>query len=238
MLKTLRPIFGLLVRTQFKPTIVLATSTVLMLTWWYLGSQDFYLAHFAADPDPSGPCTAAAAAYRFISGLLLLGVVPAVIVKFVFAERLADYGVRLGNRRRTIRSFLIFAPAMILLAYLSSGNAALREVYPINRLAGSSPGAFAMHVATYMLFYLGWEFHFRGFLQIGLKDRFGPINALAVQVMASSLLHLGMPGTETFGAIFGGILWGVLAYRTRSLLSGMLQHALLGISVDYFICYL
>jgi membrane protease YdiL (CAAX protease family) len=65
----------------------------------------------------------------------------------------------------------------------------------------------------------------------------GAANAVLIQVMASSLLHLGRPASETFGAIGAGVLWGVLAFRTRSLLSGLLQHALVGIALDWFICY-
>ena len=89
---------------------------------------------------------------------------------------------------------------------------------------------------TYVLFYLGWEFYFRGFMQMGLRESLGDVNALLVQVMASTLLHIGKPGAETFGAIFGGILWGILVYRTRSLLSGLVQHALLGLALDWFLC--
>ena len=126
----------------------------------------------------------------------------------------------------------------MLAAYLASCDPATREVYPINKSAGSSPVIFGLHACTYLLFYVGWEFHFRGFLQFGLCDKLGAANALLVQVMASSLLHIGRSGVEAFAAIGGGILWGVIAYRTRSLLSGLLQHFLLGIALDWFICYL
>ena len=115
---------------------------------------------------------------------------------------------------------------------------AIRDEYPINRHAGISPWMFGYHGCTYAIFYLGWEFHFRGFLQFGLRDKLGDGNALLVQVMASSLLHIGKPCLETYGAILGGLVWGIVAFRTRSLLSGLLQHFLLGITLDWFICYL
>jgi membrane protease YdiL (CAAX protease family) len=65
----------------------------------------------------------------------------------------------------------------------------------------------------------------------------GSSSALLVQVLASVLLHIGKPTGEIYGSIVGGLLWGLLAYRTRSLLSGMLQHFLLGIALDWFICH-
>jgi membrane protease YdiL (CAAX protease family) len=224
--ETPHPLLAAFRGEQFKPTVILLVSPLLMLTWHYFGAPEAW-------HDP-----AVGAVYSFLACLLLLGVVPALIVKLVFRERLADYGVQLGNRVLSVRSFLLLAPACVLAAYLASCDPATRQVYPINKSAGSSPGAFGLHAITYLLFYVGWEFHFRGFLQFGLRDRLGAANALLVQVMASSLLHIGRSGVEAFAAVGGGILWGVIAYRTRSLLSGLLQHFLLGIALDWFICYL
>ncbi len=74
-------------------------------------------------------------------------------------------------------------------------------------------------------------------MQCGLQDKLGTVNAMGIQVIASTLMHIGKPWPELFGAITGGILWGVLVLRTRSLFSGLIQHFLLGLSVDLFICY-
>jgi membrane protease YdiL (CAAX protease family) len=223
---------------RFRPALILGCSTVLMLAWWHLGSREFYLERIAARLPFFDDLPTAAACYSFAAGLLLLGVVPAAIVKLVFRQSLADYGVQLGNRLRTVRSFLILAPGCLLAAYLSSRSPAMRAVYPLSPNAADSPAMFTLHACSYLMFYLGWEFHFRGFLQFGLRESLGRTNALLVQVMASSLLHLGRPGLEVFAAVAGGLLWGVIAYRSRSLLSGFLQHFLLGITLDWSICYL
>jgi membrane protease YdiL (CAAX protease family) len=74
-------------------------------------------------------------------------------------------------------------------------------------------------------------------MQYGLRDSMGSVNALLVQVMASVTVHIGKPTGEIYGSIVGGLIWGILAFRTRSLLSGLLQHALLGILRDWFICH-
>ncbi len=216
-----------------KSTIILLSSTVLMTAWWYFGSPQFYLDHFAAE---GAAKSAAPAAYCFASCFVLLGLVPALIVKLVFREPLADYGLSLGDRVRTFRSLLILGPLFIVGGYLSSRTPSVAAYYPINDVACHSAGAFAAHAGWYLLFYLGWEFHFRGFLQFGLRQSMGATNALLVQVMASSMLHFGRPEAETFASILGGILWGWFAYRTRSILSGLGQHYLLGLSLDFFLC--
>lgn len=224
---------------QRKATIILIVSPLLMLAWKYFGSPRFYVemglpqwpdGAYSADP------SVAAAAYSFAACLLLLGIVPALMVKFVFRERLADYGVGFGDRRRTLRSMSIWVPVFVLLAYLSSSDPSLQREYPIGRNAGASTSALAIHALTYLLYYVGWEFHFRGFLQFGLRARLGDANALLVQVMASGLMHIGKPPSEAFASLAGGILWGLVAYRTKSLLSGLVQHATLGIALDAFLC--
>lgn len=218
---------------QRKATVILLSSTVLMTAWWYFGSPQFYRDHVAG---AGNGALFAPAVYCFASCFVLLGLVPALIVTFGLGERLSDYGVQLGDRAQTLRTFLMLGPLLVLGGFLASRIPALAAYYPMNAAACDSALSFAGHALSYLLFYLGWEFHFRGFLQFGLRDSLGPTNALLVQVMASSLLHFGRPGVETFSAILGAILWGCVAYRTRSLLSGLGQHYLLGISLDFFLC--
>ena len=186
---------------------------------------------------PSDNAAAAAGAYTFLTAFVLFGLIPALVVKFGFRQRLADYGVGLGDRFLTVRSFLVLAPAIILMAWLSSRLPAIRAYFPINRSAGASPGMFALHAATLVLCCLGWEFYFRGFMQFGLRQSQGDFPAILVQTMASTLAHLGRPWPEVYACIAAGLVWGFLAFRTRSLLSGFLQHALLAVALDWFICY-
>lgn len=223
--------------SQAKPTIVLLSSVLLMLTWKYFGSPEFFAQQIAPHWVLWDRPAASAGIYCLVSCFLLLGVVPALIVKFAFRERLADYGVSWGQWKYTLRACVVFVPMFLFVAWAGSHNEALRETYPLNPEAAGSRGMFALHVGTYLLFYLGWEFHFRGFLQFGLRGSMGPVNALLVQVTASGLLHIGHPAGETFGALAVGVLWGMLAFRTRSLLAGLVQHATLGIALDYLICY-
>ena len=233
----LRPVTDAFRGEKFKPTLILLVSPLILTTWKYYGSPAFYLdvlqprLGFCVDPQ------ATAAIYSFLACFVLMGGLPALIVKLVFHERLADYGVQWGNRLLTLRSFLILAPIFVLSAYVGSKDPAFLEQYPVNKNAGVSPGMFAVHAAGYFTFYVGWEFYFRGFMQFGLRRAMGDVNTILVQVLVSCIFHLGKPAPEIYGSIFGALLWGVLAFRTRSLLSGMLQHFLLGIGLDWLICY-
>lgn len=217
---------------QWQPTAVLLAATVLMLLWAYFGSPVFCAGLFARPGDDG---RAAGAIASFAACFLLLGVIPAAIVRLVLRAPLVDYGLGVGDARSTLRITLLLAPVFLLAAFAGSRDPAILAKFPINPRAGESAGMFALHAASYLLFYLGWEFLFRGFLLFGLRPAVGDVNAILVQTMASALLHLGGPAAETFGAIPAGVLWGAIALFTRSLLPGLVHHVLLGVALDGFI---
>jgi membrane protease YdiL (CAAX protease family) len=234
-MKALSPIVDAFRSPQRKPTIILLVTSPLLLVWKYGCAPDVLGQLFVWLPEDEA--LSAGALLHFLSALVLLGLVPAAIVKWVFGERLRDYGCGFGIPGRTVGTFLLFAPLFFLGGMFASSDAAILEKFPVNPLAGRDPSSFALHAAAYFAYYLGWEFYFRGFLLFGLRDTMGDANALLIQVMASSLLHIGSPASETFGAIPGGILWGILTLRNRSFLSALGQHYVLGLSLDWFICY-
>lgn len=173
-------------------------------------------------------------ARKIWSAFFIMGVVPACVVKFVFHERLADYGLFLKSPKRIATSCLFFLPLFLITGWASGYVKGFYNVYPFNSLAGLSWPCLLVHTALYFfLYYLSWEFMFRGFIQLGLTQTLGAAPAVMIQVVLSTMLHYGHPITETLGCIAGGILWGYLVFRTKSIWSGWAQHALLGIALDW-----
>ncbi|MBQ3389075.1 MAG: CPBP family intramembrane metalloprotease [Thermoguttaceae bacterium] len=169
---------------------------------------------------------------KSIAALFLMGILPIAIVKWGFREKLSDYGLRLGNRY-TIQSILLFTPLMVVFVSFSD-PVKYAQVYPLNPLAAILPKPlFSLHLIVYALcYYFGWEFMFRGFLLKGLAPRYGIAAAVLIQALAATMLHYGHPFPETLGCLGGSIFWGCLALRTRSILSGWVQHAALGVMLD------
>jgi membrane protease YdiL (CAAX protease family) len=229
-----------LVREMFsgenrRPSLALLTSSVCLSTWYIVGNSRFwteYLSGTTYVPSDSAFTPAVAA---LVATIMLLGIVPLLVVKFVLHERLFDYGVRLGNWRFALICSLLTTPLMVLIGYSSSRSPAFQAVYPTDPAALKSSANLAIHLVEQLAFYAAWEFHFRGFLQYALEKKSGIATAIWVQTLASMLAHFGKPAPEAFGAIIGGVLWGVLAWRTRSLMAGIYQHWLLGAALDFFI---
>jgi membrane protease YdiL (CAAX protease family) len=218
-----------LAKKQGKPTLILMYAVLAMIAWKYLSiSQEQILCQNTATAFLLG-------AHKIFGGFFLFGIVPIVIVKLIFREKLADYGLQLGNGRRVLLNSLIFVPLMFAVGILTGRDPAFWNVYPYNPVVTDAPTLFFCHAMTYLAYYFGWEFFFRGFMQHGLRDAMGIYNAILVQTMASAILHFGHPMSETLGAIAGGLLWGFLALRCRSLWAGFIQHSVLGITLDWFI---
>jgi len=169
---------------------------------------------------------------------LLFFVVPSCIIRFLFKESLSAYGVQFGDWKFGLKSFLILAPIFALASYSSLNNPDFVAEYPLFKGAAASPAAFITHALTYLFFYIGWEMYFRGFVQFGLRPAFGDWYAILVQTAISCILHIGKPAGEIYGSIIGALVWGILAFRTRSIFFVILLHWLLGIVLDFSISYL
>lgn len=173
---------------------------------------------------------------RTFAGFIMMGLIPLLLVKFLFKENPRDYGVAWGNCF-TLRSILLFTPIVVGITYLGE-SPGYHFIYPYNPAAAFSSTNFWLHSLLLLLFYYtGWEFFFRGFMLHGLIPSCGLLNAVLISTMASAMLHYGHPMSEVFGAIGVGLLWGLLARRTESILSGIIQHSAVGIAINWFILH-
>jgi len=168
---------------------------------------------------------------------VLLGVIPLLVSHWVLGLRPRDLGLARGNLRRSAFWLAIGLPVAVLAGWLSSGQAEMRAVYPLNPdlVAGRVP--FVVHALTQLLYYAAWEFLFRGVLLRGLTPSLGFATANTVQMALSVLAHFGRPGTETLSAIPAGLAFGGIARHTGSVWSVVLIHWTVGTAQDAFIVF-
>ena len=220
-----------------KPVIILLLAPLVLTTWKYYGSKSFYLAHLSSKFAIFNSAAMTAEWYNYLSAFFLLGVISITLIKFVFKEHLADYGLQIGDWKFWIPAVLVVGAIMAALAYPSSKDPQYLAEYPLYKGAGASAQMFAIHAIAYLIFYFGWEIFFRGFMQFGLTDRFGVWGAILVQVALSCIVHIGKPDSEIYSSILGGLVWGIMVYRSKSIWPSIMTHWILGISLDYFICF-
>jgi len=173
----------------------------------------------------------------FLTAFLLLGIIPLIIMKIGFNEQLAEYGITLGNVKTGFFLIAILYPLIsILLLFPSSNTKEMIAFYPLDKEATTSIKAFVEYeLLRAILFYTAWEFFFRGFMLFGLKKYVGNWLAICIQTIPSCLWHIGMPAGEIFASIFGGIMFGLIALKTKSIFYPLILHILIGLTLDLLI---
>ena len=228
---------GLFSGPNRKPTFILLWAPIVLTTWKYYGTKPFYLDQLASRFAFGGNPAQAAELFTFAMSFLLLGLFSILFIKLLFKEPLADFGLGLGDWRFALKAISVLVPVMAIVAYPSSKDPQFLAEYPLFKGAAASAGAFAFHALAYLFFYIGWEIFFRGFMQFGLRESLGDWNAILVQTALSCVVHIGKPSGEIYSSVLGGLMWGILAFRTRSLMTNIVTHWMLGVSLDLYICF-
>jgi membrane protease YdiL (CAAX protease family) len=235
--KSVFSLHGLYTPADKKSTILLLLAPLIIITWRYYGSRWLYLSHFAEYFSFFGSAAMTSEWYTYINAFVLLGVSSIVIIKFLFKEKTADYGFQLGDYKFWIPTLLAICVVMVGAGYLASHSPRFIEEYPLYKGAGTSIGSFLVHAAAYSLLFIGWEMFFRGLLQHGLTGRFGAWGAILVQASLSCILNIGKPTEEIYMSIVASIFWGVLVYRSRSIVPAIVARWVFGVALDFFICF-
>jgi membrane protease YdiL (CAAX protease family) len=176
----------------------------------------------------------------YFTAVFCLFLVVPVLVIFLFSPDpllfLKEVGFTLGNWRRGLTVVALGAPLAVLSGFVGSRDAELSRFYPFSKAACRSTRSFVAFEAAYLLlYYVAWEFLYRGVLFFPLIPAVGLIPALSLQTIISTLHHAGHPQSEIFASLAAGFIFGLVAYFTGSFIYTIFLHALTGISTDTFI---
>jgi membrane protease YdiL (CAAX protease family) len=188
-----------------RATIVVVSSTILLILGYY--RESLPALPFAGVIDG-----------RTLASILYYLLIPVFIVAVIFGEPVAHYGFRIGDWRRGLKLTAIVIAISAPILYGAAHTPGMAAYYA----AGARQGV-AVIIARSALELFGWEFLFRGFLLFGLLRVIGPI-AVVIQAVPFALAHLSKPEIETLSTIFGGTLFGWIAWSSRSFLYAFLIH--------------
>ena len=153
--------------------------------------------------------------WETLDRLILFFLIPMVVILIVFRDSPRNYGFQIGDWRAglilTAGSIMLIAP---ILYFLARSDASMKDYY-----------YWQVQFLPWQLLaeMFAWEFLFRGWLLFGYARKFGP-EAIWLQAVPFALAHLGKPEIETLSTIFGGFIFGWIAYRTRSFLYPFIIH--------------
>lgn len=180
--------------------------------------------------------------YWFWMGPLVLFAVPLTLGCTLLRLRPHELGCALGHWKSGLKwalgIYACFLPVVITASFFGT----FKRMYPMNPWVateminwlthkGGSPYPFLLFEASYGLYFVGWEFFFRGFMGFFLFRVMGWYGVL-VATVPFAVMHVGKPEPEALGSVVAGIALGIFAIKERSFLYGALLHALVAWTMD------
>jgi uncharacterized protein len=158
---------------------------------------------------------------------------PMAVIRFVFREKISDYGIRRGNLLKDYKLYLGMLVIMIPLVWYFSRTDGFQYRYPFYRLSSNESlwPNFWIWQALYLFQFFCLEFFFRGFIVHGLKRRTG-YYAVFIMTIPYCMIHFGKPMPETIAAIIAGIILGTLSLKSRTIWMGVIIHYSVAIAMD------
>lgn len=212
-------------KLDFKVSYIFMSIAFIIFLSLSFSSPNFYYENFSRDRFFSR-------IYWFLADGSIMFFLPLLSIKFVFKEKLSDYGFTLGDKKFGLITSVIFLIVMLVVVWIVSGSLTFAITYPQGGpKVKEGLLIFALYELCILIYMLGWEFFWRGYALFGLKSRFG-YYAVFIQMIPFFILHKGKPEIELFASIFAGLILGIQAIRSRSFIYCWILHWLVMLSID------
>lgn len=159
---------------------------------------------------------------------LLVVLIPLIVLHRVFPEQPGFWGLTLKNIRW--RPYGLMLAMMTPLIVFAGTQPDFLQTYPrLKQIAFIAPhteysGWYQLlYEVSYGIDFVTIELFFRGFLIFAFARYAGAAAILPMAVFYCSI-HFGKPLLECVSSFFGGLILGIVAHRTRSIIGGLAVH--------------
>lgn len=167
-------------------------------------------------------------------GFLFLGLGSLLIILLLPDDTLSANGLTLHFLSAPPWWSWLLIPLILITGYFAAQKSGNLEQYPQIRAKQWTPAMVLLSSGSWVLFLIGYEFLFRGFVlhaSLGLLEP-GPAIALNCALYAFAHFYKG-PG-ETFGAIPVGIILCYITLITGNIWSAVILHSIMALSNEWF----
>jgi len=169
-----------------------------------------------------------------ILGFLFLGVLSVLIILFLPDLSLKEYGLSFTFLSAPPTWSWLLIPLILIMGFFAARKPGNLENYPQIRAKDWTPGMIAISGTSWVLFLVGYEFLFRGFVlhaSLGLMD---PVPAFVLNSALYAFAHIYKGPGETFGAIPVGFLLCYLTLSTGNIWCAVILHSTMSLSNEWF----
>jgi membrane protease YdiL (CAAX protease family) len=167
-------------------------------------------------------------------GLLFLGLLSALIIAILPSRGLQDFGLNLNFIEPLPWWSWLLIPVILILSYLTAKSPENLQQYPQIRIQTWTPGILIISSISWIVFIIGYEFLFRGFLLFASLEIMNPVPAISLNTAVYAFAHYYKGPGETFGSIPAGILFCYLTLLTGNIWTAVFLHTMMALSNEWF----
>ncbi len=150
-----------------------------------------------------------------------------VFILWMIQQPTHKMGWQLSGGGINYNAYFLLLAIMIPLVWMAAQQASFQSVYPKLHHALNAGGNKWKNIAffetSYSINFIAVEAFFRGLLVIGLIQMVGK-DAIIPMAAFYCTIHFGKPPAECFSSFFGGLILGVVAYYSQSIIGGIIVH--------------
>ena len=217
-------------------TFALLYATMVLFVYCYFGTYSFFENTFTSVSEIGYWKII----YHNFMAFVLFFCFGVVFSKLFAKTKFSDLGLKAGNKKLGLIICLIATPIALLCGLSCVLDAGMCGMYPLVDFSNLSALKILLYFASYLCYYIGWEYLFRGLLFFGTKTKIDVLPAILVSTLISALIHtsiagFGKPMIETLSAIPAGLIFAYIDYKTDSIFTSLYIHTMIGFSTDMFI---
>lgn len=178
--------------------------------------------------------------YHNTMAFILFFVISIIFIKFILKDKTKFYNLQRGDYKFGLIIIGLATLLVPIIALTTTLDKGMTSTYPLINFNSCNWWQIILYFTSYILYYIGWEYLFRGLLLNVSKEKLGVLGAILLTTLVSAIIHtsigaLGKPMLETLSAIPAGLIFGYIAYKSNSIYYSLYTHALIGILTDLFI---
>ena len=208
---------------------------IVFVYYWITGSQrtgDWFQRRFSA-----GEAQIRKVLFNRLLGALLFSSVPLVILLGGFGQETTDFGLGTDNMGRSLLFWIPAAIIIPILSYFIAGSKSNLSQYPQIRKGDWDASLLVLSATSWIVYLLGYEILFRGFLLFSCYASFGFWPAIIINIIIYSLAHIPKGRRETLGSVPVGLLFCLVSLHLGSIWFALLTHITMALTNEWFSIY-
>lgn len=168
-----------------------------------------------------------------VMGLIIMGIIPFIFSFFLFDNPFVELGFIIPNDQVSfsIKSIIILSLIALPLGFFGSKQQKSLAIYPQIRINNWTFRSVFIGLFGWVIYLLGYEILFRGFLLLPVSDILGFIPALTISSILYSATHLTNGIREAIGSLPLGLILGSVCLVTDSFWIGFFVHIVMSWTV-------